>query len=155
VTELEVPACWTWPVAEADHERAYQALTAATDRERERIDEERFVSWHAGRCALCGCLAGKPGRGRLVWDHDHDTGYVRGLLCGSCNTQEPHSTQPMFARYRARPAAAILGFSLFYAEPSSVVGIWGSREAANEAVRRWMDDHDPELQEQHDPARRR
>jgi hypothetical protein len=72
---------------------------------------------------------------------------IAEMLCGSCNTREAHSTLPEFTRYRARPPAAILGLTLFYAEPSSLAGIWGSREAADEAVRRWMDEHDPDLQE--------
>lgn len=147
-----VPACWAWLVSADDHECAYLAATAGTDRERERITEELIVGWHSGRCAVCGGFRGDPGRGRLVWDHDHDTGYVRGLLCGSCNTREAHSTLPEFTRYRVRPPAAILGLTMFYAEPSSLVGIWGSREAADEAVRRWMDEHDPDLQEQNDPG---
>lgn len=36
------------------------------------------------RCAVCQ----RPplGNGRLVIDHNHATGQVRGLLCGNCNT---------------------------------------------------------------------
>ena len=33
-----------------------------------------------GRCAICG-----TGEIRLVIDHDHHTGLIRGLLCNSCN----------------------------------------------------------------------
>jgi len=32
-------------------------------------------------CAVCGDVLSKP-----YVDHDHDTGHVRGLLCGPCNS---------------------------------------------------------------------
>jgi hypothetical protein len=35
-----------------------------------------------GHCAVC------PADTRLVGDHDHDTGRLRGLLCRSCNGKE-------------------------------------------------------------------
>lgn len=140
-----IPACWTWPVTGAEHEQAYQAAAVGSEQERERVHEDLLVAWHAGRCAVCGTFRGDPGRGRLVYDHGHDTGYVRGLLCGSCNAREPHSRRPEFQRYRVRPPAVILGISLFYAEPSSAAVICGPDPA--EALARW--------QERNDPARRR
>lgn len=38
--------------------------------------------WQNGRCAMCGY------EDRLVRDHCHHTGLVRGLLCYSCNQWE-------------------------------------------------------------------
>jgi len=142
-----MPACWTWPVTAAEHEQAYQAAKANRERERERLLEQLVVTWQAGRCAVCGTFLEGSGPGKLVWDHGHDTGYVRGLLCGSCNAREPHSSRPEFARYRVRPPAVILGISLFYAEPSAAAAICGPPELASEALARW--------QERNDPARRR
>jgi len=42
-----------------------------------------------GGCAICGTPVGHLSRYgtpcRLAVDHDHETGQIRGLLCGSCN----------------------------------------------------------------------
>lgn len=43
-------------------------------------DYDKLHEAQGGRCAICGK------KKRLVVDHDHDTGEVRGLLCGNCNT---------------------------------------------------------------------
>lgn len=37
-----------------------------------------------GRCAICYGIADPSGK-RLCVDHDHETGKIRGLLCGPCN----------------------------------------------------------------------
>ena len=37
-----------------------------------------------GQCAICGYSPGETDR--LVVDHCHDTGNVRGLLCPKCNS---------------------------------------------------------------------
>ena len=43
---------------------------------------QAMIRTSKGRCAIC---QRKPKRGRLVVDHDHSSGRVRGLLCRSCN----------------------------------------------------------------------
>jgi len=50
------------------------------------LDEyDALVDQHDGVCAICREPPAK-GRGkRLVVDHDHQTGRIRGLLCALCN----------------------------------------------------------------------
>lgn len=38
-----------------------------------------------GCCAICGVFKFNRGKHRLVIDHCHNTGVVRGLLCNHCN----------------------------------------------------------------------
>ncbi|MYS75161.1 hypothetical protein GTY88_32795 [Streptomyces sp. SID5926] len=71
--------------------------------------------WQAGRCAVCG----ETDR-RMVCDHDHATGLVRGWLCVSCNTREGVAVGPagtLFAAYRERPPTTILGLRIRYRDP--------------------------------------
>lgn len=42
---------------------------------------DAMLARQAGACGVCGC---RPA-GALHVDHDHESGAVRGLLCGSCN----------------------------------------------------------------------
>ena len=46
-------------------------------------DIERMLVLQDGKCALCK----KTDSGPYDWnvDHDHQTGQIRGLLCGTCN----------------------------------------------------------------------
>lgn len=61
--------------------------TCMTNEDRARIyglDRTAFdllFDAQAGRCAICQ----RPDR-TLVIDHNHETGAVRGLLCGRCNS---------------------------------------------------------------------
>lgn len=45
-------------------------------------DYDALLALQGGRCAVCRV---KPKSKRLVVDHDHKTGAVRGLLCARCN----------------------------------------------------------------------
>lgn len=45
-------------------------------------DYNHILEQQGGVCAICRL----PSDSRLRVDHDHRTGLVRGLLCGSCNT---------------------------------------------------------------------
>ncbi len=44
---------------------------------------EQFELAQAGGCAICR----EPLTATRFMDHNHETGFVRGVLCGSCNTK--------------------------------------------------------------------
>jgi hypothetical protein len=37
------------------------------------------------RCEICGVTADESATGRLIIDHCHSTGLIRGMLCDLCN----------------------------------------------------------------------
>lgn len=90
--EASHPACWTWPEPDA--------IASATSA------WEALWCWQDQQCAICGR------RRELVVDHDHDSGLVRGLLCGPCNSRERRDG--LWARYSKRPATKILGIEIRY-----------------------------------------
>ena len=47
-------------------------------------DFAELLAEQGGRCAICGTVSNADGS-RLVVDHSHHTGYIRGLLCRTCN----------------------------------------------------------------------
>ena len=51
----------------------------------EQGEYEQLIEDHDNACALCGKPQEDLAR-RLLVDHDHDTGRVRGLLCTPCNS---------------------------------------------------------------------
>lgn len=60
----------------------------------EGVTYESLYELQQGRCAICGR---RPKTRRLAIDHDHKTGWVRGLLCGgvefTCNSSLLPSAQ--------------------------------------------------------------
>ena len=76
----------------ATHYRAFRKAQKAKNHERmvgnvyglEPGDYERMYKEQGGTCAICQRATGKTKK--LAVDHDHDTGLVRGLLCGPCNS---------------------------------------------------------------------
>jgi ADP-ribose pyrophosphatase YjhB (NUDIX family) len=94
-----VPSCHVWQVPGGEvptHLSATQALRR----------------WQAGACAMCSASPE-----RLLVDHCHRTGLVRGLLCTSCNTAEGLQSAPSFVAYRERPPAVMLGVEEQYGSP--------------------------------------
>jgi len=68
----------------------------------------RLYAAQGGKCAICQHATGKVKR--LAVDHDHETGLVRGLLCGPCNQlvgyfKNNHETFRRAADYLDRAAA--------------------------------------------------
>jgi hypothetical protein len=126
------PLCWYWPTeppARSNAEQKFRErmeLSGCTPEEvavlwQMELMADRLIDdgagvlaeWQDGRCAICGKARD------LVCDHDHETGLVRGWLCQSCNTAEGTHQEPdtIFARYRERPPAAILGITARYLNP--------------------------------------
>lgn len=64
--------------SEASHAKHLLATYGITPDEYQAIYEHQ-----GGKCYICQRATGA--RKRLAVDHDHETGYVRGLLCGTCN----------------------------------------------------------------------
>lgn len=131
------PACWSWTLPTPEDLSAFDtfdgwgALVGVTDDEADFLrslrpspDSVAFNVFHDGRCAICGVTSDR----RLVNDHDHLTGMIRGKLCRGCNTTEGFSRYPVFQKYRERNPASILGVRLPYTgigwEDGVPVGGW-------------------------------
>ncbi|MEW2068619.1 endonuclease domain-containing protein [Streptomyces sp. NPDC007346] len=108
-----VPSCHAWKIPAGEvppHLSATQALRR----------------WQAGACAMCSA---RPTR--LLVDHCHRSGLIRGLLCTSCNTAEGLQDAPSFVAYRSRPPTVLLGMEEQYGSAWDGFG----RTPADQAVR--------------------
>ena len=108
------PACHGWMVTDSARTEAEYALYIPAFDDHQRANWRLLSTWQARRCAICG-----DPRSRLVADHDHDTGLVRGYLCPPCNTQEgfPVDYEDTFAQYRKMYPTRQLGISIVYWDP--------------------------------------
>lgn len=68
-------------------------------------DYDRILAQQGGACGICRKFP-KPGK-RLAVDHDHQTGFVRGLLCFLCNRRV----------LGARSAAVLIRTAAYVQEP--------------------------------------
>lgn len=115
------PACWSWQLPTTTRESEVEGLRAvshglsdaAIDMMLAFWSSYLLKSWQAGRCAVCGRVPGLA-HPRLAEDHDHRTGLVRGWLCRSCNSLEGRRTGGVWAAYRERHPAQILGVRIYY-----------------------------------------
>jgi hypothetical protein len=87
------------PVQRPADMRYCSKVCAERQRRRNRDRRERYAGYGAdlsdydrlfieqgGRCAICGSESpGRKGVTRFAFDHDHETGRPRGLLCLPCN----------------------------------------------------------------------
>lgn len=78
-----------------------EAAWARGIRERYGLTPEQYWALYeaqGGVCYICQRATGKARR--LAVDHDHQTGYVRGLLCKPCNSILAHIRDDVWTGYR-------------------------------------------------------
>lgn len=85
----------------AVREARKEAAWAAGILKRYGITPEQYWALYeaqGGSCYICRRATGKVRR--LAVDHDHATGWVRGLLCKPCNSILAHLRDDTLAAYR-------------------------------------------------------
>jgi hypothetical protein len=71
-------------------------------------------AFQKNRCAICG-----RNDNNLQMDHCHESGFIRGLLCRSCNVMEGKSDFPEYEAYRNIYPTKILNLKLLYRKYAS------------------------------------
>lgn len=82
----------TWYEKNKERQKLYASENRpnSLDRALKRYDLTKYeynllLHGQDNKCAICKAQSGGKSGGRLVIDHCHETGEVRGLLCHSCN----------------------------------------------------------------------
>jgi len=82
-------------------------------------ERQALFDYQNGKCAVCfGPLTGTTEHDYI--DHDHETGYVRGLLCKRCNPSLGwyENNQTAINDYLINPPAAQIGITVRKGEPT-------------------------------------
>lgn len=82
---------------------------------------DRIKEAQGGVCAICGRARGVSRA--LAVDHDHETGYVRGLLCSVDNKLLGHARDDVEFFRRA--------IAYLEAPPAQALGIWAKAEESD------------------------
>jgi hypothetical protein len=86
------PVSYTCSQCNIEYQRVYRRDVQRWRTVRYGVSAEQYKEMHdrqRGLCLICGGPETGQYRGKvksLAVDHCHDTGVVRGLLCGRCNT---------------------------------------------------------------------
>ena len=98
------PACWDWEIPLGVYDLSARARTCK--------DLSTVLNiWQPG-CAICSAVLCD------ILDHDHETGFIRGLLCVSCNNAEARSNKLLIVNYRHMHPAFLLGVEVSWTPPS-------------------------------------
>lgn len=87
------------------------------------VEYRAILASQGGRCYICQRATGKVKR--LSVDHDHSTGFVRGLLCGPCN-------RDVIGHLRDEPEAFLRGYNYLMSPPA--IAVIGERVAPIELI---------------------
>lgn len=102
--------------ARARENRKKDPLASVRPRAKRRgISVETYLAMEREQGGVCLICKGNTNR-RLAIDHDHETGEVRGLLCGKCNTgigqfdEDPDRMRAAIAYLEERAVRKAFGF---------------------------------------------